>query len=227
MFWSHFLFVRVDLHNHTWYSKDGMMSPGKLFWLAKKRGLDAVAVTDHNRLTVVTNDEITVIPGEEIRTTRGEIIALFINEEIPPHLEPEETIDLIKEQGGLVVIPHPFDKFRKRTALLLNYRKELPKNILIEVKNGRYVKKEFEERALAYARERGLPMVGGSDAHTPVEVGRCYTVVPPFSDSEELFNYLRRGKTRVEGSPSPPWVHLTVPPIKLLHAAGVIPRDKT
>ena len=215
--------MKADLHNHTWYSPDGMMSPERLLKLAKKRHIDAIAITDHDRLTVVRSRDVYVIPGEEIKTTKGEIIGLFLNEEIPPRLSPQETLDLIADQGGIASIPHPFDRFRKKTALLLNWNEKLPKNVLIEVLNARYVSWSFYYRALMYARQRNLPMVAGSDAHTPPEVGRAWTEVPPFSDEEELRKYLLKGKTRPTGSLSPPWVHLTVPIIKVLHRLGVVP----
>ncbi len=215
----------VDLHSHTWYSRDGMMPPKRLLSLAKKNGLHAIAITDHNRLTPVSSEEILVIPGEEVKTTTGEIIGLFLTEDIPKGLPPAEVFDRILEQGGLIVIPHPFDCFRARTALLLRYRDIPKKNTLIEVKNGRYVLPRFEEEARRFAEERGYPMVGGSDAHTPAEVGKAYTEVPPFSDEEELYRHLKRGKTRPVGGYSSPLVHFTVPVIKALHALGVIPHE--
>ncbi|NPA86441.1 MAG: PHP domain-containing protein [Candidatus Diapherotrites archaeon] len=216
--------MRVDLHNHTWFSKDGMMPPGKLLELARRRGIDAIAITDHNRLTKVKDPSIPVIPGEEIKTTKGEVIGLFLNEEIPGGLSPEETFELIEEQGGIAVIPHPFDRFRKRTALLLRISpEELPKHVLIEVINGRYVMDRFRREAEAFARKWNLPAVGGSDAHTPVEVGRAWTEVPEFSDLEELYKHLKKGRTRPAGGYSPPWVHLTVPVLKVLHRLGLLP----
>ena len=215
----------VDLHSHTWYSRDGMMPPKRLLSLAKRKGLNAIAVTDHNKLTPVPSGEVLVVPGEEIKTTAGEVIGLFLTEEVPRGLSPGETFDRILEQGGLIVIPHPFDRFRARTALLLRYRDLPKKDVLIEVKNGRYVLPRFEEEARRFAEERRYPMVGGSDAHTPLEVGRAFTEVPPFSDEEELYEHLRRGRTRPVGGYSSPFVHLTVPIIKALHVLGVIPHE--
>ena len=216
--------VRVDLHNHTWYSKDGMMPPERFIDLARRRGLDAVAITDHNRLTVFRSKEMVVIPGEEVKTTKGEIIGLFLNEEIPRGLSPEEVFDRIREQGGIIVIPHPFDRFRRKTALLL-HDVELPKDVLIEVLNARYITPHFYREALEFSKER-FPMVAGSDAHTPIEVGRAWTEVPEFSDEEELFKHLKKGRTRPAGRLSPPWVHATVPEIKILHYLGIIPHRR-
>ncbi len=152
------------------------------------------------------------ITGEEVKTTRGEILALFIEEEIPKGLSPEETLDRIEEQGGIAVIPHPFDVFRGKTALGLRWK--IPENVLVEVKNARYVCKCFESLAREVAREKGLPMVGGSDAHTPWEVGRAYTIVPPFSDKEELYKHLKKGRAMPGGSYSLPFVHAFTLPLK-------------
>lgn len=213
--------MRVDLHVHTWYSSDGMMEPRRLLKKAMMAGLDAVAITDHNRLTKIKGEEIIVIPGEEIRTTAGEIIGLFLSEEIPAGLEPFETMDRIREQGGIVVIPHPFDKFRARTALLLHIN-DVPRDVLLETKNGRYICMCFWERAERFARERGLPSVGGSDAHTFPELGHVWTEVPEFGDVEELYKILKKGKTQPVGRPFP-WMHSTVPVLKFLHLMRVIP----
>jgi predicted metal-dependent phosphoesterase TrpH len=199
-----------------------MMPPSKLLELAKKRGLDAIAITDHNRLTLARGGPLPVIAGEEVKTTKGEVIGLFLTEEILKGLSPEETFDRIREQGGLIVIPHPFDRFRARTALLLHNVKP-PKDSLIEVRNARYIIPRFEQEAFVYAKKHRFSIVAGSDAHTPVEVGRAWTEVPEFSDLEELYYHLKKGKTSIGGSYSSTTVHLTVPVIKILHFLGVIP----
>jgi len=211
----------VDLHVHTWYSPDGMMEPRRLLKKAARLGLHAVAITDHNRLTKIRGEGVLVINGEEVETTAGEIIGLFLTEEVPPGLGPLEAMDRIREQGGLIIIPHPFDKFRWRTALLLHFR-ELPGDVLIETKNGRYVTPAFEQRAFKFAEERGLPTVGGSDAHTFPELGHVWTEVPEFGDEEELYKILKRGETLPAGQPFP-WMHITVPALKALHLFGLLP----
>ncbi len=216
--------MRVDLHTHTWYSPDGVMSPRTLTLLSKKKGIDVIAITDHNRLTRVKDLPIPVIWGEEVYTEKGEILALFIEEEIPPSLSPEETIDRIREQGGIYIIPHPFDRFRKKSALLLHDFIP-PKDAIIEVLNARYVETSFYEEALSYARGK-FPITASSDAHTPIEVGRAWTEVPPFDDLEELKRLLIKGKGIPKGSFSPRWVHVTVPFIRFLHSVGVLPLER-
>ena len=212
------MYIKADLHNHTLYSKDSLLHIKVLLRLAKRRGIDVIAITDHNRLTEIEKTyeevfDIKVIRGEEVKTEKGEILALFINEEIPPGLSPEETLDIIEGQGGVAIIPHPFDTFRNKTALLLNW--EPDRKIIVEVMNGRYITPAFGEAAYSYAKKYNYPMVAGSDAHTPVEVGRAYTVLRADKyDEEDVYKAIKRGSTVPAGTLSPPWVHITVPWIK-------------
>lgn len=215
--------MKVDLHTHTWYSPDGMMPPGLLVKIAKKRGLGAVAITDHNRLTFWKDPDILVIPGEEILTSHGEIIGLGLVEEIPRGLSPEETVDRIEEQGGVVVVPHPFDRFRKRTALLLNYDMRPVEGCVVEVLNARYVTWDAYEEALAYAISKNLPRVGSSDAHTPWEVGNAYTVIQRCDDVDEVLKQIKSGKCVPRGRLSNPLVHVFSPVCCVAHALRIKP----
>ncbi len=213
--------MRADLHTHTWYSPDGLMPPELLMRLALRRGIRILAITDHNRLTLVRSDDLILVPGEEIMTTWGEIIGLGLSEEIPRGLSPEETADRIREQGGVVVLPHPFDRFRRRTALLLNHSPPSGFHV-VEVLNARYVDPASFVRAYVYAREKGLPMVASSDAHTPWEVGNAYTHFPPdVSDVADVLQALRRGKVRPAGHMSSPLVHGFSFIARALHRIGL------
>ena len=220
---THYFYVRADLHLHTWYSADGMMSPETLLKVAKRRKLGAIALTDHNRLTLVEDDDIVVVPGEEILTTHGEIIGLGLTEEIPKGLTPEETIDRIREQGGVAVIPHPFDHFRRKTALLLNYELKTRKKYVVEVLNARYVSWKPYERALAYAIAHRAPMIGSSDAHTPWEVGKAYTFIRYCDDVDSVLKQIKSGKGVPKGRLSGPLVHVFSPLCRAAHALRLMP----
>ncbi len=170
-----------DLHVHTKWSKDSLNEPEKLLKRAKKVGLDGFAVTDHNEIegAIFTYKEakrydLKVIIGEEVMTDRGEVIALNITELIPPYRPVDETIDVIKEQGGLVLAPHPFDTRRKGLG---PYLLEVADRVdLIEVINGRSF--HFDnEKAFEFAEKLEKPMVGGSDAHTLMELGKVATLM--------------------------------------------------
>jgi predicted metal-dependent phosphoesterase TrpH len=108
--------LRADFHMHTHYSKDCTTSPKRLVARCLRVGLGCIAVTDHNTIRggmeVAEIAPFPVIVASEVKTTHGEITGLFLTEEIPRGLSPMETVERIKAQGGLVSIPHPFDKVR-------------------------------------------------------------------------------------------------------------------
>ncbi|MBI3286661.1 MAG: PHP domain-containing protein [Chloroflexi bacterium] len=202
--------IKADLHMHTRFSQDCTVSPEALIEACRRRGLGTVAVTDHNTiaggLAVRKIAPFPVIVGAEIKTNQGEIIGLFLEEEIPRGLSPEETIRRIRQQGGLVGVPHPFDRLR-RSAI----RREALWDILdqidyLETLNARMVFSADNQMAFELARRRGLPMSSGSDAHTLFEYGRAYVEMPPFNGRDDFLEALRQG--RVQGRPSPPLVHL-------------------
>ncbi|HEM62447.1 MAG TPA: PHP domain-containing protein, partial [Chloroflexi bacterium] len=108
--------MKVDLHVHTCFSIDGHMSPRDIVKAARQRGLNALAITDHNTidgaLVVRSLAPFLVIIGEEISTAEGELMALFLETTIPKGLSARKTATLARGQGGLVGVPHPFDRFR-------------------------------------------------------------------------------------------------------------------
>ncbi len=120
---------------------------------------------------------LTVIVGEEIRTADGDLIALFLEEAVEPHRPARETIEAVRAQGGLVGIPHPFDKFRG--SMLKDPRLEAMAQLVdwVEAHNARVVGGTGNERAQQFAREMGLPGIAVSDAHSVLEVGVAYTAL--------------------------------------------------
>jgi hypothetical protein len=202
--------MRVDLHVHTCYSKDSLTPLEAIIGACFRRGIGKIAITDHNTiLGAIELREMVpnlVIVGEEVDTTKGEIIGLFLEEEIPKGLPPEEAIARIREQGGLVYVPHPLDWFR-RSALgkreLSDFIEEID---IIEVFNARTLFPWNNWRAERLARERGLLCGAGSDAHTAYEVGRAYVEIPPFNSKGEFLEGLAQG--RVAGRLTIPLIHL-------------------
>ena len=116
--------IRVDMHCHTRLSKDSLNDPRKLVEAAASRGMGALCVTDHNglanalALSKMPDLPLRVIPSEEVKTAEGEIIGYFLSELVPKGLTPEETAQRIKDQGGLVGVPHPFDTMRTGNSSL-------------------------------------------------------------------------------------------------------------
>lgn len=190
--------IRVDLHVHTKYSGDCVLSPDKLIDACEKMGIKCIAVTDHDTIEgAIKLKEIApfkVIIGEEIRTQDGEINGLFLIEEIPPGLSAEETIRRIKSQGGLVYIPHPFSFFR-REAMYIDKLHEIYSHAdIIECYNGRNFLFFENRRAIKFARERDIAMGGGSDTHYQGEIGNIFVEMEDFTTSQEFLSNLKRGK---------------------------------
>lgn len=227
---------RVDLHAHTGHSKDSLCPAGDLLAAAVRRGLAGLAVTDHDTvggalqaLALVERQPerypgLTIIPGEEVKTREGELIALYILETIPHRLTPEETVRRIRDQGGLVFVPHPFDRVRgsRLSAAALDRVADTVDGI--EVFNARTTLATDNDRALAFARAHGLLQTAGSDAHVAREVGNAYVELdtPPATTPEALLAQLRRGT--VVGKRSAPAVHLASTVAKLRKRFGLAPR---
>lgn len=149
---------------------------------ASERGLTHLAITDHDRIDVALEardrapDGLAVIVGEEVRTLDGDLICLFLERAIPPGMSAVETIAATREQGGLVGIPHPFD--RRRGSLLrdASMAKLAPIIDWVETHNARLVGHGNED-AQTFALEHGVPGISVSDAHSIMEVGVAYTAL--------------------------------------------------
>ena len=201
--------MKIDLHTHTFCSKDSCNKYDRIIEAVQRAGLDGIAVTDHNEFRgaaeLAEKAPFVVIPGEEIKTSAGEIIGLFLREWIPPGLEPLETVSRIHAQGGLAYVPHPFDEIRgsrlQRWALDL-VASEID---ILEVFNARNALPRYNERALAYAQKHGLLAGAGSDTHTYGEYGKAYIEVPPFASAVDFLAGMRQGAWH--GRLSSPLVH--------------------
>jgi predicted metal-dependent phosphoesterase TrpH len=176
----------ADLHTHSSASFDSLASASSLVRTAARRGLTHLAITDHDRidgaikgrrLAAALAPALTVIVGQELRTTGGDLIALFLQQPIPPLLSPADAIRAVREQGGLVGIPHPFDRLRG-SLLRDGPLEDLVGQVdWIEAHNARALGGRANERAASLAAERGLPGIGVSDSHSAFEVGVAYTVL--------------------------------------------------
>ena len=202
--------IRVDLHVHTCYSPDCLTPLEDVIHAAQRQGLGGLAVLDHNAiegaLALREMAPFPVIVGEEVLTTQGEIAGLFLEERIPPGLTPQEAVALIQEQGGLVYVPHPFDRCRSNALGEPTLSTILERVDALEVLNARVIVPADNERAQEFARMHGLLGGAGSDAHSTTEIGRAYVEMAPFAGRDSFVRSLALG--RVRGGVSRPHVHL-------------------
>jgi len=186
------------------------MLPGQLIRVARQRGLQRLAVTDHNALDgalrAAKMDPELIVPGEEIMTTSGELLAYYVRELVPPGLSPEKTIEILRQQGAVVSVAHPFDALRAGHWDEAELREILPLVDAIEVFNARVASPAQNGRAAELAAAAAKPGLAGSDAHAYLEVGRATTLLPAFHDAASLCGAL--AACEVRGRLSPYWVHL-------------------
>ena len=190
--------ITADLHMHTSWSYDCMVDPADLVDHAEAEGLGAIAITDHNvfggaleAADAARDRELVVIPGEEVKTAdQGEVIGLFLEREIPRGLSFGETVAAIREQGGLVYLPHPFDRMHAipEPRTLHHHLADID---VFEVYNARLLFDTQNDEALRFARKYDLTMGAGSDAHVLQGVGTGAVRMRAFSDPEEFLISLR------------------------------------
>jgi predicted metal-dependent phosphoesterase TrpH len=188
--------IHVDLHMHTDHSHDCATPVERLLESAKDAGLGAIAVTDHNEISGALAareraDGIKVIVAEEVKTAdQGEVIGLFIEEKIPRGLTLTETIAEIRRQGGLVYVPHPFDRMHAVPDYehLLDVVEDID---AIEVFNPRVAISSFNEEAARFAAKYRIAAGAGSDSHVPQGLGSVKIVMRDFDGPEEFLESLR------------------------------------
>ncbi|MHA1303365.1 MAG: CehA/McbA family metallohydrolase [Candidatus Heimdallarchaeaceae archaeon] len=197
--------VVLDLHVHSHYSNDCKSKPKELIKRAEELNLRGLAITDHNTTkfhhNMETETSLLIVPGVEISTTRGHIIGLGIKENIPKRLSVEETIEQIKDMGGEVIVPHPFDFTRKGIGKKVNSFTD----IAIETVNASCFLQWFNNKAQKYAIDHNLGQTGGSDSHRIQDLGLAYTIFPENVNTlDDVLEAIRKKRTRGEGT------HLTI-----------------
>ena len=169
--------IKADLHVHTTYSKDSLITPKDLIDFAKKQGLNAVAVTDHNTLDgaykIAKETDFLVIPGMEVSSADGHIVALDVNELIPRGLTAVETVDRIHKAGGVAIACHPFALFKGCLRGKVSDTFDA-----IEIINARAFPFGYSvKKADEVAQRLHLSRVAGTDAHYAPQIGSGYTVI--------------------------------------------------
>lgn len=198
---------KYDLHVHSKFSYDGTLEPKEIIKLAQKRGLNGVAITDHDTIKggvkakEFETEEFKVIVGAEIETRRGEILGLFLKDEISSR-DPREVAEKIRLQNGVVVIPHPFDTFR--LGKFSPKAEDVALIDCIEGFNARCIFQGANEKAINFAREHGLGVTAGSDGHLKSEIGNGGIR----TNEEEVRNAILHGKVELFGKRSSPFTHI-------------------
>jgi predicted metal-dependent phosphoesterase TrpH len=202
--------LTIELHCHTYYSKDSLLHPVQLLEICRKRGIDRVAITDHNTiegaLVASQLDPERVIIGEEIMTTEGELLGYFMSEYIPPALSPHETISRLRDQGAFISVSHPFDGMRAGSWREGSLHGILDLVDALEVFNARTWTKSANDQAATLAKGTGLLGTAGSDAHASLEVGQVRMTLPHFNDVNSFRSALSQGQ--IHGKRSSVLVHL-------------------
>jgi predicted metal-dependent phosphoesterase TrpH len=190
-------FVLCDLHMHTEHSHDCAVPVEALLDYAEAQGLGAIAVTDHNvfagaqeAVELARGRRLVVIPGEEVKSEAGEVIGLFLAHEIPRGMSMGDTIAAIREQNGVVYLPHPFDRLHTIPDAGTLHR-HLAEIDVFEVYNARLLFEGFNDEALRFARKYNLTMGAGSDAHVLQGVGTGLVRMRAFHTPEEFLISLR------------------------------------
>ena len=196
--------MKLELHSHSWYSKgrilkeENIVSPVEMVKEARRKGLNGIAITDHDSLKSWDSlkrmkfDNFIIIPGEEISTRQGHLIALGIAEVIKPGQEVLETIDKIHQQGGIAIAPHPFDIGKKGIRNFSRFADA------IEVFNAMNLDRFANLRTLKYAKKFKKPMVAGSDAHLKEWIGRGSVEINSDYNLDSVLKEIKKGNTKLK-----------------------------
>jgi predicted metal-dependent phosphoesterase TrpH len=202
--------LSVELHCHSALSYDAHDPLELLLEQAAAVGLDAIAVTDHDEIDVslrapqiAAEYGLVAIPGIEVSSAAGHVLGLGVREAIPPGLTFMETVDRIRGQDGIVILPHPFQTSRHGVASHIT-ETELACADAIEVYNSRLLTGLANQWAESFARDHGLPMTAGSDAHISEMVGQAVTRVKTADRTPAaILRAIRDGETDVVGKRTP------------------------
>ena len=195
--------VKADLHVHTVYSPDSLITPKELVFYAKRRGLTAVAVTDHNRvdgaLKIARETDFLIIPGVEVSSRDGHVIGLNVQESVPRGLSSDETVDRIHAAGGVAVACHPFALFKSSLGKHASGKFDAVETINASASPFNRCVRKAEEVAERFR----LPRVAGTDAHYAPAIGYAYTVVDAEPSVDAVAKAIAAGHCQPFGKPVP------------------------
>lgn len=196
----------VELHCHTHLSLCSNLEPQDIVITCQQKGINAIAITDHNTITAAEELEkkapkdLTIIVGEEITTRQGEIIGYFLKKTIPRNMSLADTINAIREQNGLIAVPHPTDQLRRHAVGRKNIRPWLRQVDIIEIFNSRNLLWWNNTQAQKLAHEFQLTSSVASDAHFKREIGRSLNIMKPWKNQQEFLENLKQASFQTQHS---------------------------
>lgn len=218
--------IVADLHVHSYNSRDSLLKPRNIVNAAVRKGINCVAVTDHNTvkggLELVKEarglKDFIAIPGVETKTDVGDVILLFVNEEVRTS-NFDELLDYARSVDAITVLAHPYRKHVMVEELAMKVH-------VIEVLNARCLK-STNSKALSLALKLNKPIMAGSDAHTAFEIGKAVTIMEGSSE-DDVRRKLLKGDVRISGSESNPLVHLFSFASKIINGiTGIFERSRS
>lgn len=203
-------FWKIDLHAHSSWSRDCLVPLETIIQICSVRGINRIAITDHNtiegaKLAKGLAPNLIII-GEEIMTSQGELLGYFLQETVPPGLSPQRTIELLRDQGAIISVAHPFDRLRRGSWSTSELLRIVDQIDAIEIFNAGCPFLASNHKAQIFAAQHHLLGTVGSDAHIPQAYGRAVLCGKPFSGPLEFLEFIR-GASIVEGT-FPPYFHL-------------------
>jgi len=184
--------LKIDLHVHTTKSSDGLSTINEVIRVAKNKGLNGLAITDHDVPFTEHIDNFLIIPGVEISTNYGHLIGLGLTVAPKKGINIWEAIDFIREHDGIIVIPHPFDRFRSG---INDIAWKIPAHA-VEVINAGTILNSANKKAEFLANKRNLGKVAGSDAHMAKLVGFAYTLIKADPDVDSILKAIANKRTK-------------------------------
>jgi predicted metal-dependent phosphoesterase TrpH len=200
--------VKADLHVHTTYSSDSVITPKELVFYAKKRGLTAVAVTDHNQvegaLKIAKQTDFLIIPGTEVSSLHGHIVGLNVHEHIQKGLTADETVDRIHKAGGIAIACHPFALLKGSIGEHVSGKFDAVETI----NSSAFPFGRATRKANQLAERLKLPKVAGTDAHYGPVIGQAYTVIETEANVEAIVKAIANGRCEPAGTAMPLFMRL-------------------
>ena len=192
--------IKADLHVHTTYSSDSIITSKDLVFYAKKRGLNAVAVTDHNQVEgawkIAAETDFLIIPGTEVSSREGHIVGLNVNELIPKHLSADETVDKIHRAGGVAIACHPYALFKGSIGKFVTAKFDAVETI----NASSFPFRSASSKAEKLAKRLSLPRVAGTDAHYGPVIGCAYTIIEADPNVKAILDAIVKGRCEPAGT---------------------------